>query len=76
VRVTAPDAADLSFLTTDGPAVVVTKRSGALFGLDEKTFAPIKDEDTQMCAGMAMAMVYPAKVITVRKPDGSWEIVL
>jgi hypothetical protein len=76
VRVAAPDAADLTFLTTDGPAVVVTKRSGALFGLDEKTFAPIKDEDTQMCAGMAMAMVYPAKVITVRKPDGNWEIVL
>jgi hypothetical protein len=25
---------------------------------------------------MAMAMVYPAKVITVRKPDGNWEIVL
>ncbi len=75
VRVTPPPAGDLNFATTGGPEVVVTKKTGPLFGLDEKTFAPIKDEDTQMCAGMALSMIYPGKLMAVRKPDGAWEIV-
>ncbi len=75
VRVTAPQAGELDFVTTNGPEVVVTKKGGPLFGLDEKTFAPIKDEGTQMCAGVALSMIYPGKVMAVRKPDGSWEIV-
>lgn len=75
VRVTPPPEAELNFATTGGPEVVVTKKTGSLFGLDEKTFAPIKDEDTQMCAGMALSMIYPGKLMAVRKPDGAWEIV-
>ena len=75
VRVTAPQAGELEFATTGGPEVVVTRKKGPLFGLDEKTFAPIKDEDTQMCAGMALSVIYPGKLVTVRKPDGAWEIV-
>jgi hypothetical protein len=75
VRVNAPQAGELDFATTNGPEVVVTKKKGALFGLDETTFAPIKDEDTQMCAGMALSVIYPGKLVTVRKPDGAWEIV-
>ena len=75
VRVTPPPAGELNFATTGGPEVVVTKKTGSLFGLDEKTFAPIKDEDTQMCAGMALSMIYPGKLMAVRKPDGTWEIV-
>ena len=55
--------------------MVVTRKKGSLFGLDEKTFAPIKDEETQMCAGMALSVIYPGKLVTVRKPDGAWEIV-
>ena len=75
VRVTAPQAGELEFGTTGGPEVVVTRKKGPLFGLDEKTFAPIKDEETQMCAGVALSVVYPGKLVTVRKPDGTWEIV-
>jgi hypothetical protein len=75
VRVTAPQAGEMEFATTGGPEVVVTGKKGPLFGLDEKTFAPIKDEDTQMCAGMALSVIYPGKLVTVRKPDGAWEIV-
>ena len=75
VRVTAPQAGEMEFATTGGPEVVVTRKKGPLFGLDEKTFAPIKDEDTQMCAGMALSVIYPGKLVTVRKPDGAWEIV-
>ena len=75
VRVTAPQAGELDFALTNGPIVVVTKREGSLFGLDEKTFAAIKDEDTQMCAGMALSMIYPGKLMAVRKPDGAWQLV-
>ena len=76
VRVTAPQAGELDFATTNGPEVVVTrKKRGPLFGLDEKTFAPVKDEETQMCAGVALSMIYPGKLMAVRKPDGAWEIV-
>ncbi|MBA3543895.1 MAG: hypothetical protein H0T83_05585 [Chthoniobacterales bacterium] len=75
VRLSAPQAGELDFATTGGPEVVVTKKEGSLFGLDEKTFAPIKDEETQMCAGMALSVIYPGKLMVVRPPDGAWKIV-
>jgi hypothetical protein len=43
--------------------------------LDEKTFAAVKDEDTQMCAGMALTTIYPRRLTVAKKPDGVWEIV-
>ena len=75
VRVTAPPAGELEFTTTNGPEVIVTRKNGSLFGLDEKTFAPVKDEETQMCAGMALSVIYPGRLVVVRKPEGTWEIV-
>jgi hypothetical protein len=75
VRVTAPQAGELEFATTGGPEVVVTRKAGALFGLDEKTFAAVKDEETQMCSGMVLSVIYPGHIAAVRKPDGSWAIV-
>lgn len=75
VRVTAPPAGELEFTTTDGPEVVVTRKNGALFGLDEKTFASVKDEEMQMCAGMALSVIYPGRLMAVRKPEGAWEVV-
>ena len=44
-------------------------------GLDEKTFAPVKDEETQMCAGMALSAIYPGRLMVVHKPGEAWEIV-
>ena len=76
VRVTAPQAGELDFAMTNGPVVMVTKKGGALFGLDENTFASIKDEETQMCAGLALSMIYPGKVMVVRQPNGDWQLVL
>jgi hypothetical protein len=75
VRVAAPPAGELEFTTANGPEVMVTRKDGSLFGLNEKTFAPVKDEETQMCAGMALSVVYPARVTVVRKPGNDWEIV-
>jgi hypothetical protein len=28
-----------------------------------------------MCAGMVLAMIYPGKLVVVRKPEGGWQIV-
>lgn len=75
VRVTAPQAGELDFATTNGPEVAVRKKAGTLFGLDDKTFAAIKDEQIQMCAGMALSVVYPGRLVVVRRPDGAWEVV-
>ncbi len=75
VRITAPAAGELDFITTGGPEVVVRRKAGPLFGLDEKALAPVKDETTQTCAGMALSVIYPGRLVTVRKPDGTWETV-
>ena len=75
MRVTAPQVGELEFTTTGGPEVLVTRKNGTLFGLDEKTFAVVTDEDTQMCAGMALSVIYPGRLVAVRNPAGAWEIV-
>ena len=75
VRVAAPQAGELDFATTGGPEVVVRRKTGSLFGLDEKTFAPLKDQEALMCSGMVLAVIYPGRLVAVRKPDGAWEIV-
>jgi hypothetical protein len=54
---------------------MVTRKGESHFGLNEKTFAPVKDEEMQMCAGMALSVVYPARVTVVHKPGNDWEIV-
>ena len=62
VRVTAPPAGDLEFATTGGPEVVVTRKGGALFGLDEKTFRARSRTKRRKCApGMVLSMVYPGR---------------
>ena len=75
VRLKAPEAGELEFAMSGGPEIVITRKQGALFGLDEKTFAAVKDEETQMCAGMVLSTIYPPRLVAVRKPDGAWEIV-
>jgi len=75
VRVNAPQVGDLEFITGGGPEVIVRGKAGSLFGLDEKTLAPVKDEETQTCVGMVLSVIYPGRLAAVRKPDGAWEIV-
>lgn len=75
VRVAVPAASALDFAITGGPEVIVSRKGAALFGLDEKSLAAVKDEDAQMCAGMVLATVYPQRMGFVRKPDGTWEAV-
>lgn len=75
VRIAAPAAAELVFTTTGGSAVVVERKGGWLYPFDEKTFARIKGEQVQMCAGVALSVAYPPRLIVARAPDGKWEVV-
>jgi hypothetical protein len=74
-RAVAPQAGEMNFTTTGGPEVVVTRTNGTLFGFNENTLAGLKDEQTQMCAGVVLSTVYPGRLGVVREPDGAWQIV-
>jgi hypothetical protein len=75
VRVPAPDAADLDFTTTGSAAVVIGRKSGWLYPFDEEAFARLKGEQLQMCAGIALSVAYPPRLVVAKTPDGRWEVV-
>ena len=75
VRIPAPAPGDLVFTTTGGSAVVVERKGGWLYPFDEKTFSKIKGERIQMCAGVALTVAYPPRLIVARASDGRWEVV-
>lgn len=73
-RLTAAPASQLAFDVTGGPEVVVRRKDGQLYEADQKAFERIKGGDEiQMCAGMALSIVYPPRLVVVRRPDGTWE---
>ena len=75
VRVPTPDAADLEFATTGSAAVVIGRKSGWLYPFDQKDFARLKGEQLQMCAGIALSVAYPPRLVVAKTPDGRWEVV-
>ena len=75
VRVPVPDAAELEFATTGSAAVVIGRKSGWLYPFDEKAFARLKGEQLQMCAGIALSVAYPPRLVVAKTPDGRWEVV-
>ena len=75
VRVPTPDAAELEFATTGSAAVVIGRKSGWLYPFDEKAFARLKGEQLQMCAGIALSVAYPPRLVVAKTPDGRWEVV-
>ena len=75
VRVPVPNADELEFATTGSAAVVVARKGGWLYPFDEKTFAKVKGEQVQMCAGIALSVAYPPRLVVARTPDGKWEVV-
>jgi len=74
VRVPAPAADQLDFVTSGQPEVVVRRKGSDLFTFDPAQFQRIKDGDIQMCAGMVLEMVFPRQLIAVRNPAGTWEV--
>jgi len=75
VRVPVPAAAELEFTTTGSAAVVIARKSGSLYPFERKSFASLKGEDMQMCAGFTLSNVYPPKLVVTKTPDGRWEAV-
>jgi hypothetical protein len=73
IGVAAPGEIDV--VVTGGPEVVVRSKRGALYRPDESSFEKIKGEELQMCAGMALMAVYPPRLVMVRTPGGSWEVI-
>src|SRR5262249_48145183 len=75
LRMAAPAAGELEFVTTGEPEVVVRRKNGPLFAPDPTAFAKIKGEEMQMCAEMLLAAAYPPRLVAVRMPSGAWEVV-
>lgn len=75
VRIAARNAGDVDFVLPGNPEVVIKGKAGSLYPFNEKDFAKIKGEEAQMCAAMAMSLVYPPQLIVVRNAAGVWEVV-
>lgn len=75
VRIRSAAPADLQFTTTGGPEVVVRGKKESLYPPDREGFSRIKGGDeVQMCAAMALSLVYPQKLVAVRGKDGVWTV--
>jgi hypothetical protein len=75
LRLKVPPVAQLEFVTTGNPEVVVRRKGGdMLYDADTSVFDRIEDDDVQMCAGVALVAVYPPHLIAVRGPDGAWRV--
>jgi hypothetical protein len=75
VHITAVPESELDFVTPGGPEVVVRGKRGELYPPDRGAFARIEGDEMQMCAGMALARIYPTQLVAVRTPAGSWVVV-
>jgi hypothetical protein len=73
VRIAPPSPAELEFVTTGNPEVVLRRKDGPLFQPDQQAFGRIKGDEIQMCAGILLSIVYPPQLIVVRRPDGLWD---
>ncbi len=75
VRFPPPAADQLEFVTPGGPEVVVQRKDGTpLYAPDQAAFAKVK-ESQQMCAGMALMLVFPPRLVVVKTPEGAWQAV-
>jgi hypothetical protein len=76
VRLDAPKPDELEYVTSNQPEVVVRRKGRHLFApADASAFAKIQGEEQQMCAGIALSLAFPPKLVAVRDPDGTWKVV-
>ena len=76
VLLDAPEADELEYVTSNQPEVVVRRKGRHLFApSDGSAFAKIEGEERQMCAGIALSLAFPPKLVAVRGPDGAWNVV-
>jgi hypothetical protein len=76
VRFTVQPVDKIDFVTTGNPEVVVRGKAGSLFNPpDPKAFDRIKGDEVQMCAGIALSILYPPHLVFIHTPSGKWEVV-
>lgn len=76
VRFVAGSADQFDLVLTGTPAVVVRGKKGPLyFPKDVKAIERVKGDETQMCLYFVLSAVYPPRLIVVRTPDGTWNVV-
>jgi hypothetical protein len=76
IRVAAPSFDQLDFAVTGSPEVLVQRKGGALYDFGgPKAFERIQDDETQLCAGVALSITYPPHLAFVHTPAGVWEVV-
>lgn len=76
VRLDAPKADELEYVTSNQPEVVVRRKGRHLFApADASAFGKIQGDEQQMCAGIALSLAFPPKLVAVRAPDGTWKVV-
>lgn len=75
IRIGTPARDQFEFLTTGNPEVVVQRKGGDLFVFENKERLERLDDDLQMCAGVALYVAYPPRLVAVRSPSGAWEVV-
>jgi hypothetical protein len=51
------------------------KGGSPLHPINRAAFRKIKGDESQMCAAMALFTLYPPRLVVVRTPAGTWEIV-
>ena len=55
---------------------VIRRKGGVLFKpADLGAFEKIEGQEAQMCAGIALSMVFPPQMVVVKSPDGAWQVV-
>lgn len=77
VRIDAPKPEELAFMATNNPEVVVKRTNGGKLFLPKnpEAFAKIAGEETQMCAGIALSLMFPPQLVVVKDPAGDWKVV-
>lgn len=75
LRLDAPKAGELDFVTTGKPEVVVRRQGGGKLFLpaDPSVFGKIEGDEVQVCAGIALSLAFPPKLAVVKDPDGTWK---
>jgi hypothetical protein len=76
IKMSAPARDQFDFITTGSPEVVVQRKSGELFALENQNrLERVGDDDMQMCAVIVLNIAYPPRLTVVRSPSGAWEVV-
>lgn len=76
IRIAVPARDKFDFVTTGNAEVVIQRKGGDLFSLNNpKLLERVGDDDMRMCAGVSLYVAYPPRLAVVRSPSGAWEVV-